>query len=221
MAGMRVNRQLQARGGAKIGSGSANYTDFDTSSGCQTMAGTAKIYKELWIPASEFDVVAAGSANMTSGSTYLAVAGAHFHTRTLTQTQASAAAITEWCGIAPLDACTTGSVIPYLEVMPTTAIAAGSDLAKPTVRYSYVNVGSGSTSSGSVALATATCINPGTLAFRQTLTMPNIPSFTGGQLMKFQVDFPAVSASNTCASQLGLVGLRLRYIVDKLGAPNG
>jgi hypothetical protein len=180
------------------------------------MAGAAKVYKELWIPASDF--ITDGSSNATSGSTYNALAGQHWHIRTLTPTADNAEANMTWAGIAPVDAATSGSVIPYIEVCPTTALAAGSDLAKPVLRYNYVAAGGASTTSGSVALLTATSIALGGLGVRQVLTMPNIPSFAQGQAVRFMVAFPANGASTTSGSYLGLVGLRLRYVSDRLGA---
>ena len=216
MAGPRFNQRIKARKGGRFG-GASNYTDFATDTGLQTMQGTAKVYRELFIPAAAFDPATSASHNMTGGSAYLNVSGAHFHTRALTPTADNAVAWAECQLIAPQDACTSGSVIPYLEVTPTTVIAAGSDMAKPTLKYGYVNENAGSSTSGSVALATAASV-VAAIGTRQKFTLPAIPSFTPGQLMRFQVEFPATGASTNSASRLGLVGLRLRYVCDRIGA---
>ncbi len=49
MASLKTRRKLLATGGVEIGS-ATNMTDFDTA-GRQTLVGTARVYKDLWFPA--------------------------------------------------------------------------------------------------------------------------------------------------------------------------
>ena len=58
---------------AEIG-GATNHTDFDTG-GRMTMGGTARVYKDIWIPADDFfvggwagDVAASGTGHLAAGS---------------------------------------------------------------------------------------------------------------------------------------------------------
>ena len=52
MASYKVRRNILGKGGGRFG-GVSNYTDFNTA-GRQTMAGTARIYRDIWIPPTAF-----------------------------------------------------------------------------------------------------------------------------------------------------------------------
>ena len=69
-------RRLLAAGGARLG-GASNYTDISTA-GRLTMAGTARVRKDIWIPADEFWAQSPCSGSMSSGSLLLDVTGSAF-----------------------------------------------------------------------------------------------------------------------------------------------
>ncbi len=209
-----------------VSSGSVNRlgstTSYTNTSACglQTMVGAGRVYKEVWLPADLWQAASGtGAVNMVTGSPAHTISGVGYHARTWTPIADNAEGAVEYLWVTPPDICSTGSIIPYIEVTPTTAIAAGSDMAKPTLRYILQSAGGGSDGlSACVVLATTASINPGTIGFRQTLTMPNIVSASPGQFLHMQVVFPVTGACTNSGSYLGFVGLRLRYVADRIGA---
>src|SRR3972149_11504603 len=62
MAGFKVRRVIKGTGGAKVGT-ATNYTDLSTA-GYQTMYGTARVRRDVWIRATDFYM---GSASAAGG----------------------------------------------------------------------------------------------------------------------------------------------------------
>lgn len=212
MAAFKVRRRLLGTGGGRLGSG-ANYADFD-STGYRTAAGTARILKEIFIRANDFRIPSAASGHATVGSPYAAVGGMDTNIPTIAGSSTSCDMLFGTTFIAPLDAATSGSVIPIVEMLVTSQISTASNAGVKLI-YNYVNSSASLTTTGSVSGAVGLSASA-TVNTRVSASLPALASFgAGGQL----VELTARVLTGACGAGVSFdfLGLRLKYLSDRDG----
>lgn len=212
MAKFRVNSKLLTRGGQQIGSASANYTDFDTA-GRQTMGGTARVYKEVWLPANVWQAPAAASAHALSGSRYQ-LTGGPYNIVSWSPSSTTCDMKLDTTFVAPLDAASSGSVLAIAECLVNTNLTTASNTGFK-LGYNYVNAAASATTSGSVSGAVGVSASLA-VSGRVSGSIQNIDSFAaGGQLVHLRLSM----LTGTCGAgaNVDFLGLRLRYVADSLG----
>ena len=237
MGSEKVRRLLRATQGAEVGDGGkTNYTDFDTA-GYQTMAGTARVLKTLWIPAGDFYTdsgsTVGGGQTFTAGSMTTASIGFNVGASILGQVNAGSAmglkVLTPAANVTgsptfanafvrrPLDAATSGSI--ECLVSWTTV----SDNATSGCCYA-IKVGMVYLPSGSTPRTAASIITVGSYAavaagshFYES-DVGDLPSWGAndvGGILYLMSD--QTTASDTGGSNIGFLGVTLRYLSDRLG----
>lgn len=239
MAMFKIRRLLHALGGGRIGSGS-NYTDISTT-GYQTMAGTARTYREVWIPAAQFGVYSSSGmtacaihsacgnvalmnkSNVVSGSIFSGSQAACMLIPVLTPVGAS-----EVVGASmiyattvlpkPLDADTSGClnvrvIWTWMDPPPLTSNSCFSFKAG----MGYIRTGSSFRTAASVG-ATASYGATNASSYYET-SLGNLPSWGSTDLAGvFTLGVDAtVAASNTGGSAWGILGAKMRYVANSLG----
>ncbi len=237
MAMYKVRRLLQAIGGTRFGS-STNYTGVSTS-GYQTMVGTARTYKEVWVPAAAFGVYsssaasAVGSAcggvalvNKATGMGASVFAGSQSACAlvpVLTARGASEAAGASMVYAStvlpkPLDADTSGCVNVRLvwTWMDPPPLTTGSCFSFKAA-MGYIRSGCYFRTAASCGAA-ASYTGLTASAYYET-SLGNLPSWGANDLAGvFTVGVDAtVEASNTGGSAWGILGAKLRYVANTLG----
>lgn len=235
MASFKIRRLLRAMGGGRLGSGS-NYTDWNTS-GRQTMAGTARVYRDLWLPAAAwygiepnqfanaFNATAATATCTPIVQPMTIYAGAA--TASPFQVPVLAASVAEnkdaragTVFLAPTDAASSGSVQCHLYYTTDLELATTGSMEVFRLHYNYwgsagSNVGG---TSGSIvygaSMATTGC---GALEVQD---LGDIPSFnvSSSPFVALQLTLENSNASAMSGSpEERIFGLRLRYVADSLG----
>ena len=237
---------LLVQGEAYIGASATNYTYFSTT-GNQRMKGTARVLKDIWIPAKEFRAPALNIGPLTATGLTAAcwgIGGSLFSGCVLMDVTGSILALTAGSSIAipvlqasanvsgskygaiaviskPSDADTSGSITPYIQ---WTSVIGGATSNCATAFYvaaAYLR-GSQNVPCG---VGTAACVEyaasynaTGKNLETVTTTMPNLPSFgVNDNLMAVMVGWNPESASDTAGSEVSIIGLRLRYTASALG----
>ena len=224
MGTYKVRRQIKGTGGARFGSTTA-YSDF-SGTGRQTMTTTARVRKDLFFKADDFDVahlggsMSAGSMNINiTGSVFTEVSSSmlilrYFAPAVKTTGSASHTFITF---PVPKDADTTGSIACNLSwTMPTAQATTGSATCfNAAIAY----FGSGSTirtaaSTGACPLYTGT-----TALVWQEASLGNLPSFgSGDKWATLVIKHDLADGGETIGgSALRVSNVRLTYTANTLG----
>ena len=206
LSSFHVSGDLVAYGEAYIGASATNYTYFSTT-GNQRMKGTARVLKDIWIPAKDFRApelnwgpLATATCNFTSaswglggslfsgcvlmdvtGSVLADVAGSALAIPVL---QASAnVSGSKYGAIAvvpkPTDADTSGSITPYIEWTQVIGGATSNCATAFYVAAAYLRGGRNAPS----AVGTSACVeyaaSYGSTSNLETVStnLPNLPSF--------------------------------------------
>lgn len=213
MAGNLVRRRGLFTGGARAGGG-VNYTDFD-STGYMTAASTGRVLKEIVIPATQWHIGPAGSAFALSSSVYNNVGGQHYRIPTISPSSATCNPVFEALITAPLDAATSGSVLPFVEMIINTATSTASNM-QFTLKYNYINNGASTTTSGSVTATISALTGVIGAGNRVSGSLTNMASFAaGGQMVVLQLTM--LTGVGTAGASYDFAALRLRYMADRLG----
>ncbi len=222
MAGHRINRRELARGGVRAGSDGSNYTDINTG-GYQTMAGCARVWQEIPLPARVWYGAPTACTHALSGSLYITVGGAAsggiFHVPTWSPSSATCDMLVDTAIFAPADiAATGGSMTLYLEHIVNTAMDSASVIGW-RINWNYINgVGTSSVKSGSATYAASTLSASGQGTHFSATFGTKLPSFDQvGQLLLITA---RMLTSNVCSAGVSLdfAGARLRYLADRIGA---
>jgi len=237
MPSFKVRRLLRGTGGVRFGSDS-NYTNIDTA-GRQTMAGTARMYREVWLPATQFGVYsssAASSVHSACGNVALVNKEVGIGASVFSGSQAACSLVpvlhpsgaSDEVGASmiyantiimkPLDADTTGSinvrvVWTWMDPPPLTSNSCFSFKAG----IGFIRNASTVRTAASCG-ATASYAATDASSFYET-SLGNLPSWSSsdiGALFTLGVD-ATVAASNTGGSAWGILGAKLRYVANCLG----
>ena len=242
MAMYKVRRLLQALGGTKFGS-STNYTGISTS-GYQTQVGTARTYKEIWVPATNFGVYSSSAASSVtsacgnvaltnknlsmSGSIFSGCQSASILIPMLTATGASGAVGASMLYATatlprPLDADTSGCINVRLvwtwssitDAVPLTSNSCFSFKAG----MAYIADAASMRSAASCGAAASYGGATSTSSLFHEVSLGNLPSWGAANLvgvLTVGVD-GSIAASNTGGSSWGILGAKLRYVANSLG----
>ena len=262
MAGFKVRRKLKATGGARIGSstsytdmnqdgditqtsastalaqatvgGTSNYSKYDTA-GRLTMLGTAKVYKDIWLPAAQWygiepnQFASAFNANAAvAGSTntvrpFGMTIGESGSTAQIPVLSASSAenkdARASTTFFAPPDAATTGSVECKLYFTTKLAMATSGCSQVFRLDYDYIGTGgSGDLLSGS-SIEYAGSMSTVGLGLLEVWDLGDMHSFSAASpFVALQLVLANSSGSASAGSpEESIFGLKLRYVADSLG----
>jgi hypothetical protein len=220
-------------GGARIGS-NTNRTDFGTD-GRQTMEGTARVYKDKLLVPADFRATYAGG-ELTTGSILMDVSASIMAHQAgsglaIDALVASATSSSPRYSVArinvPTDAETSGSIQPFVDfTVHDTMATAGSSLVFH-IGAAYLK--KGTYNSVACAIRTAACVEVaasyGVAASGQFMTasLPYLPSFgSADQMVLIAAGFDDNDANASAAADAGsavaILGVRLRYLADKLGS---
>lgn len=221
-------------GRMRVGS-SGSYTN-QASDGRQTMVGAAKVYKDIWLPATmwygiEPDQFANpfNATATTAGSTPVVrplamnFGSAGGSTVQMPVMSASAGTNTDsrmaTSFFAPPDACTTGSVECKLYFTTKVAMANAGSMQVYRLHYDYLGTG------GSAGLDSGSILYGGSMAgvgngLLEVWDLGDIPSFSAGSpFVALQLTLEQSNGSCMAGSaEDQLFGLRMRYVADSLGA---
>ena len=242
MAMYKVRRLLQALGGTRFGS-STNYTGISTS-GYQTLVGTARTYKEIWVPATNFGVYSSSAASSVnsacgnvaltnkalslSGSIFSGCQSASILIPMLTATGASSVVGASMLYATttlpkPLDADTSGSINVRLvwtwasvtDAVPLTSNSCFSFKAGMAYLTNATFFRTAASCGATASYAGATS----TSSIFHEVSLGNLPSWGANDLagiLTVGVD-GSIAASNTGGSSWGILGAKLRYVANTLG----
>lgn len=238
MPSFKIRRLLRAMSGAEIGDGGkTNYTDFDTA-GRQTMLGTAKVYRDLWLPATAFYVAAASppldmlatTGSMHSASMTLDVSASIFGGSTgAGQTAGSvvlptimpAATVNASPTFActtfakPLDADTSGSISCRVVWTASPMGTTGSVFAI-IAGLTYLSSSAAARTAASVGACPAYNYTAGCIVHETNLG--NLPSFGSGDVAAvLTLAHGMDQAEDTAGSGIAFLGAKLRYVANSLG----
>lgn len=230
----RTSRLLERLiGGVRMGS-NTNRTDVGTD-GRQTMVGTARNYRDLFIAPAAFRDTHAGGEILTgsvlmnvSGSIMAHAAGSGLAVDALTASATSSSPrYTVAVVPVPLDADTSGSLQPFVDFTSHDTFANAGSSFKFHVGAAYFK--GGTLNSTACAIRTAACVEKAAsysaAASGQFMSasLPYLPSFGSADTMLAVVvgfDDNAVngSAAADAGSAVAILGVRLRYLANKLGS---
>jgi len=241
MASHRIRRLLLALGGAQIYGGvrtgtTSHYTNVSTT-GRQTMVGTARVRKTMWLPATDFY----GINPLQFANAYLAVTavagsttsvnpeGVDFgkgsgSTVQIPTLSASAAVNTDARAaiafLAPSDADTTGSVAATLYY--TTELAQATTGSMVIFRLNYNYTGTSGSDTGGVSGSTLTGASMTTIGNGkwEVQSLGNMASFNyaASPICMIQLTDEGSSASyNSGSPETKILGLELTYTANSLG----
>lgn len=233
MATFKVRRAAKMMQGNRIG-GVSNYTDFD-GNGRQTMAGTAKVYKDVWIPANAFqatdpDQFMGANGGYITANTCLPAASPEYFNMYSTGSTIAFPVLAASCAdgkdahasvtiLAPLDAATTGSVAATLFYTTQVALATAGSMSVWKLHYDYLGTG-GSAGLDSGSIVYGACMSTVGGGLMEVKALGNIPSFSPSTspFVALVLTYLGSNASNMAGSaEEAIFGLRLRYQVDSLG----
>ncbi len=236
MASFIFRKVVKGLGGGRFGS-TGSYTNI-ANDRRQTMTGTGKVYKDLWIPATQFWGLSPngfanwqGGAAAITGSTSAAVVMEAYGLKSTTASPAlipvlgasvaenqDARATTTF--FAPPDAATTGcSVATLYYSLPAAQDTAGS-MEVWRLRWAYTGVSGCTGEAGlSGSTLTGTCNVTTGCGHIEAHTIGSMKAFS--QASPFCVLEVGLENSNTCAAAgaptENVIGVRIRYIADSLG----
>jgi hypothetical protein len=224
MPAFKTRRQHLAPGGTRVGD-AENYTDISTT-GRQTMAGTARVWRDVYVPAGDF-LVSDTSGSMSAGSILIDVSGSIF--AGVAGSMASIPVIQPSVNITgsattafatfpvPLDADTSGSVYAIVEwTSHDTHATAGSVFAlKAGLGYLGASAAIRQAASASTTVAYGYTAS----GIWYSTTMPAFPSFrstdTTGIVI---VRHDQTESADTAGSGIAISGVRIKYLSNKVGA---
>lgn len=231
---LKWRRRLNAVGGVRAGD-NTNYTD-QTTGGYQTMAGTARVDREIWIPANQFygfsGSVAGGgtlydAGSMISASMDVSIGGSIF--ANTDQASTGIPIITPSVDITgsptfanaqfpvPTDRATSGSVSIRPVWTSKDANATSGSVFVFVGAVAYISASAEVRTAASVsACATYNYTNANT--FHET-DLGNVPSFGANDVMGIvTLMHDQTDAADTAGSGVAFLGVKLRYVSDRLGA---
>ena len=222
--------------GARMGYTTSDYVDI-SACGQVILAGSARIYKDLWLSATQFYALEpSGFANTfnataaAAGSTptvlpwqvYAGEAGASpYMVPVLAGSSAENTDARAWtCFYAPIDAASSGSVSAHLYWTSHAEQATTGSMVVWRLHYNYLGTGGSAVggSSGSI-LYGASMVGTGSGKL-EVSSLGNIASFrvAASPLVLLQITLEGSNASQMAAAGAeDIIGLRLRYIADILG----
>ena len=235
MGNFKVRRKVFGMSGGRFGDND-DYTDIGTT-GRQTMAGTARVRKSIWLPATQWYGIspdqwanANGATEATGGSPVVVrplamnFGSAAGSTISMPALSASGAADVDYRAatmfFAPTDADTTGSVAVQLLYSTKVAMATAGCMQAWRVHHIYLGSGGSAqlSNSGSILYgASMSTIGNGKLELK---SLGNIPSFkaTASPIVALQLTLEQSSASGMAGSPEELVlGMLLTYTACALG----
>ncbi len=233
----RVRRLLKGTGGARIGT-SASYTNFGVD-GRQTMVGAARVKKDQWIPAPNFFLDSASTANgkyFTTGSMALV-------SKAIAFSKGSASVFSgcfSGCATFPVMTNEAASVTTAMFVFATTVVPKPLDAdtsgcievrqvwtvldERLTANCSMAFKVGAAYLTSSASLRTAACIesaasypSTGASTFVET-SIGNLQSWGSndiGMVLTAGMDWSSGSTSN--GSGFAILGYKLRYVANTLG----
>lgn len=237
MASFKVRRQMLGTGGGRFG-GASNYSNVDTA-GRLTMVGTARTYKEIWVPATQFGVYsssAASAVGSASGNVALTNKPGTIGASAFSGSQAACILIpvlvargaSDAVGASmvyatavvpkPLDADTTGCInvrLVWTVVDPPPLDPKNTFCFKAAM--GYISAGS-YLQRGASCGTTASYFDTVASSFYE-VSLGNLPSWGAADLagvLQVGVD-GTVAASNTAGSAWAILGAKLRYVANSLG----
>jgi hypothetical protein len=236
----RFRAQTQHLAGARMGADTTNATTF-SSTGRSTQAGMARNYKEIFIAPKDFrDSYAGGDITIASlmlnvtASIFAGTAGSQMAVDALTASGGAVGGTTcprYTCTMVPvpLDAATSGSIQAFIDytAFGTPAFATTGCMVEMHVGLAYLR--SGTANSDACVVRTAACVKVGacypstTCGLFATASLPYLPSFGAtDKLVAISVGMDGASTtgastSATSGSSWAILGIRLRYLTDKLG----
>ena len=236
MPAFKTRRILLATGGARPGSGT-NYTDFSTT-GRETMVGTARVFKDLWLPATAFyGIEPNGFANAFNATATaaactpsvrpfaMAFGSAAGSTVSMPTLAASTAADVDSRAaamfFAPSDADTAGSVTATLYY--TTKLAMATAGSMQVFRLNYTYIGSAGSAPGGVSGSILYGASMATVGngLVEAQALGSLPSFNAAASPVVGLQL-TLEQSNACgmagSPEESIFGLRLRYVANALGA---
>jgi len=227
---------LNFTGIARFGS-SGSRTQF-AADGRQTMDGTARVYKSIWLPATQWYGIEPNQfANpfnataTTAGSTpTVRPYGANFGSAAGSTVQmpvmsASAGTNTDsrmaTSFIAPQDAATTGSVQAKLFMTTKVAMATTGSMQVYRLNYQYIgSTGSPNLSDSGSILYGGSMASAGNGAL-EVWDLGNMPSFSSAASPLVMLQLTLEQSNGSCMSGSAedqIFGIRLSYVADSLGA---
>ena len=241
MASFKVRRLLLSTGGARTGD-SSNYTNIDTA-GRLTMAGTGRVYREMWLPSTSFFLVGASSAcgaagvenvaytgSMASASIVFNVSssifggssggeqtGASVVVPVLTPAAALDASPTHVCTTfgKPLDADTTGS-IQCRVVWTSSDMGTTGSVYRIVGGLTYLSSSAAARTAASVGANAAYNYTAGCIVHETNLG--DLPSFDADDVAAvLTLMHRGDHSANTGGSAIQFLGVKLRYVANSLG----
>ncbi len=235
MASLKFRAKVRGTGGVRAGT-SGSYTDL-AADGYQTMVGAAKVYKDLWIPATQFwGLQPNGFANWQGGGT--SITGS-----------TSAAVVMEVYGLkgtgspallpvvaasvaenadarmsttffAPPDAATSGCSTVHL-YWSTAAHDTTGSMEVWRLRYLYTGTSGSGAGAGvtGCALKATCCVTTG-CGHIEVVTLGSMNAFSQASpfcVMEIGLENSNASAMASAPDE-NIIGVRVRYIANSLGA---
>jgi len=197
------------------------------------MVGTARTLKDIFVRPSDFRNAASSENDAilrsacilldVSASIFAGTAGSSMAVEALMASAAQASKYSATTVIpVPPDAATTGCIVPIVDYVLAEEQDTAGSMAALYLGAAYLQATGGKSS---CPIRTAVCVNYGAcyaLAASgevQTSCLPAIPSFgANDKLLAIQLGYDVSNASDTAGSGMAILGLRLRYVSDKLGA---
>lgn len=241
MNGMDVRTGASLVGGIDVG-GATDFTDF-TASGFQTMGGTARVYREFYIPAEDF-LVSGCAAQGNEGPWFIpgsAIAGSHgFETGDLTGTcgpvflstsaaSATVVALKAACAITasmwyaqatfpvPLDRATSGSIT--LRPVWTVASDMGTSGSVTAIKGALAYISSSAAIAEVASAGACPAYNYTASNVLHETALSDIPSFSAGDVLGvLTIGTDPTDGDDTMgASDVRILGVKVRYLSDRLG----
>jgi hypothetical protein len=232
----KIRRLIKGKGGARLG-GISDYADFSTI-GRLTAAGSARFYKDMWLPAAAWygiepnQFANAFLATATAATCTPIVQPAEIYGGKATASPMKVPVLAASVGenldarvttvfLAPPDAASTGSVQCHLYYTTRLEFATTGSMEVWRVHYAYLgSAGSapGSGVSGSIVYgASMATTGSGKLEIQN---IGNLPSFrTASPFVALQLTLENSNASAAAGSpEEHIYGMRLRYVAETLGA---
>lgn len=237
MASFKVRRQVLGTGGGRFG-GTSNYSDIDTA-GRLTMAGTAKVYRDQWVPAPNFFLQGASTACgmlFDSGSMVLIAkqfALSQGAASVFSETQAGSAFMPVMTNAAaspstasmvfatatvskPTDAATTGCInVRQVWTVVDARLTANSSMAFKVGGAYLTNAASLRTAASCGAAGSYPATNACTFCETSLGYLPSWGANDVAMVMVAGMDWASASTSN--GSGFAILGYKLRYVADCLG----
>ena len=186
------------------------------------MEGSARVWKEVWLPAPALGLAAGASSYGTTGSPLVSLgagaSGGRFYIPTLSPSSTTCDMQFDATWVAPPDMDTAAAASPYciVEHVLTAAFDTASNIGY-RINYNWVTTGCTTTSGSFISsnIGVSAACNAGARVSGSLPLMP--PAASRGQFM--HVHFRMLTGACSSGSLADVAGVRFKYLANRLGDP--